>query len=192
MVIWYFGWLRNAWKDASFSFLKFRITIKGTSGMPGMRSNKLYEYSTEFGNGEQLQTAVGCWEQWVYLGLPGLRWLPWLHWWCFGAAIYEELVMNVDGMVLPSLQSQMWYFYFPMARVTLFLEVIGPHDWGIKFNFSYKLVNNLKPDLYRCMCTCFLQASRNLSRELVSFFFPFCYDKFVKERTNERKRVACM
>lgn len=53
--------------------------------------------------------------------------------------------------------------------------------------FAYKVVSNHKPGLYGCVCTCFLQASRNLSRELVSFSFPFSHDKFVKEGTNERK-----
>lgn len=79
--------------------------------------------------------AVGCWGQRAHLG-PGVHQgcsddvLVWM-----ASAIDEELVMDVDGILLPSFQSQVCCFCFPVARVTLFLEAISAHNWGRKCNF---------------------------------------------------------
>lgn len=49
-------------------------------------------------------------------------------------------------------------------------------------------MNNCKSGLYMCMRTCFLQASRNLSRELVSFFFPFLSWQICEGRNKWEKK----
>lgn len=79
--------------------------------------------------------AAGCWGQRAHLG-PGAQQG------CsdnilvrMASAINEELVMDVDGILLPSFQFQVCYFCFSVARVTLFLEAISPHNWGRKCNF---------------------------------------------------------